>query len=89
MEPLLRRSWTICRCPFDDLGGSRLYLAKATRVLLTSSTAQRSSSVLNKRDVLKTEAVDVLSGVVEARNVRGSSPIRCVPRVTLRVCYTV
>jgi hypothetical protein len=52
-------------------------------LLLTSSTVQQSTPVLNKRDDLKTETVDVLSGVVEARNVRGSSPIRCVPRVIL------
>ena len=51
--------------------------------LLTSSTVQQSTPVLNKRDGLTTKMVDVLSGVVEARNVRGNSPIRCVPRVIL------
>ena len=52
-------------------------------LLLTSSAVEQSTPVLNKRDDLKTEMVDVLCGVVEARNVRGSSSIRCVPRVIL------
>ena len=55
--------------------------AQCMDLLLTSSTVQQSTPVFNKRDGLKTETVDVLSGVVEARNVRGSSPIMCVPCV--------
>ena len=48
---------------------------------LTSSTAQQSTPILNKRDSLKTESVDVLSGLVKAKNARRSSPI--VPCVIL------
>jgi len=57
-------------------------------LLLTSSTVQRSTQVLNKRDGLNTVTVDVLSGVVEARNVRGSSPIidKVRPMRYPRVC---
>ena len=61
-------------------------------LLLTSSTAQQSTPVVNKRDGLKTVTVDVLSGVVEARNVRGNSPIRrvaCVILVFVRLTNAV
>jgi len=46
-------------------------------LLTCPSTIQQSIPVLKNRDGLKTETADVLSGVVEARNVRGRSPIRC------------
>jgi len=57
-------------------------------LLLTSSTVQQSTQVLNKRDGLNTVTVDDLFGVVEARNVRGRSPIidKVRPMRYPRVC---
>ena len=52
-------------------------------LLLTSSTVQQSTPVLNKRDSVKTVTVDVLSGAVEAGCVRGSGSVRCVSCVIL------
>ena len=49
--------------------------AQGMNLLLTFSTIQQSTPVLNRRDHLKNEKVDVLSAVVEARNVSGRSAI--------------
>ena len=51
---------------------------KRPKYEFTTHLVQRSIPVLNKRDGLKTVTVDVLYGIVEARDVRGSSPLRCV-----------
>jgi len=65
---------------WSTLPGER---ARGTNLLLTSSTVQRSTPVLNKRDGLNSIAIDVLSGVAEGRYVRGSGSVRCVSYVII------
>jgi len=72
--------------PWSTLHGKSV---QGMDLLLTFSNVQQSTLILNKRGCLKTVTVDDLSGVIEAGNVRGSSPIRCILCVILRVCYTV